>query len=56
MEPPRNGDDWSVWGKHVLAELSRLNDWLQSIERRLWSVMVMVILLLLGFVLSLLKG
>lgn len=56
MTPPDNGDDWNKWGVHIRATLDRMEQWLRSIERRLWGVMITVIILLIGFVFSLLKG
>ena len=56
MTPPNNGDDWDQWGNHVLAKLDDHTKWLEKLDRRMWSVLVTVVILLLGFVFSLLKG
>ena len=56
MTPPDNGNDWDRWSKLVLARQDEHTRWLEKLDRRMWSVLVTVVILLIGYVLSLLKG
>lgn len=38
--PPHDGNGWSSWGRHVLAELERLNDKLESVDKCLSEMKV----------------
>ena len=42
MEPGKSDNGWNEWGKHVLSELKRFNDWNNDLAETQTKILVQV--------------